>query len=66
MVAVASDGSDKSQVQQAYRLIFGREPETAELQIALQFLRKPAKGEMSRWEQLAQILLASNEMMYLD
>ena len=57
---------DKTRVTQAYRLLFGREPSREELMLALDFLAKPARGEMSRWEQYAQILLGSNEMMYVD
>lgn len=53
-------------VQNGYRLLFSRSPDSAELQLALAFLRKPASGGMSRWEQYAQILLASNEMLYVD
>lgn len=61
-----ADSSDAVRVQHAYRLLFGRDPEGTELQVALQFLRKPAAGEVSRWEQFAQVLLASNEMLYVD
>jgi hypothetical protein len=58
--------SDRSRVQRAYRILFAREPEKEELNVALKFLRKPATVEMSRWEQYAQVLLASNEMLYVD
>src|SRR5437867_266929 len=46
--------SDKERVQHAYRLLFGREPEGTELNLALEFLRKPGTPEMTRWEQYAQ------------
>ena len=79
-------GSERKRVQEAYQLLFNREPDREEMEIALKFLRKPAanaspspggegKGEgglpassggMSRWEEYAQILLASNEMFYVD
>ncbi len=58
--------SNKSRVEQAYRLLFSRDPEYVETKMALEFLRKPATAEMSRWEEYAQILLASNEMFYVD
>jgi hypothetical protein len=58
--------SDKSRVQRAYRILFARTPEKEELNVALKFLAKPATVEMSQWEQYAQILLASNEMLYVD
>jgi hypothetical protein len=58
--------SNRSRIQQAYQLLFAREPERAEVNVALEFLGKPPVGSMSRWEQYAQILLASNEMFYVD
>jgi len=58
--------SDKSRIERAYRLLFGREPEKAELKVALEFLRQPDPPTMSRWEQYAQVLLTSNEMLYVD
>jgi len=76
---------DTKRVREAYQLLFSREPDREEIQIALQFLQKrPAdvsssswregglpqadgpSGKMSRWEEYAQILLASNEMLYVD
>ena len=53
-------------IQNSYRLLFGREPEKSETELALAFLRKPDASEMSRWEQYAQLLLVSNEMLYVD
>ena len=58
--------SDKTRVRRAYGLLFGRVPEVRELKLALEFLRKPGTPEMTRWEQYAQLLLASNEMLYVD
>jgi len=52
--------------------IFGRPPEAEELSLGLDFLHRPAPAAdsktepPSRWEQYAQILLASNEAMYVD
>jgi len=57
---------DEARVQRAYWLLFGREPEPTELKLALEFLRKPGTSEVTRWEQFAQLLLASNEMLYVD
>ena len=58
--------SDRSRVEHIYELLFGREPDRTEMKLALEFLRKPATVEMTRWEQYAQMLLASNEMLYVD
>ena len=57
---------DGSRVRFAYRMIFGREPESLELELALGFLQRPSQSEVTRWEQYAQMLLASNEMLYVD
>ena len=43
-----------------------RSPEREEMKLALEFLRKPESNGLTRWERYAQMLLASNEMMYVD
>jgi hypothetical protein len=60
--------SDSERIAAAYRLAFGREPEARETELAERFLALPAKPDdkLTRWEQYAQVLLASNEMMYVD
>ena len=58
--------SDDARVTAAYRILFGRDPVSRELDIALRFLRKPNASDVTRWEQYAQLLLASNEMLYVD
>ncbi|MBI3416954.1 MAG: DUF1549 domain-containing protein [Verrucomicrobia bacterium] len=63
---VSPKESNELRVQRAYQLLFDREPSREESKLASDFLGKPASGELSRWEQYAQLLLASNEMMYVD
>jgi len=58
--------SDERRIQRVYRLLFARGPDRAETKLALDFLRRPAPAGMSRWEEYAQMLLASNEMFYVD
>jgi hypothetical protein len=58
--------SDDKRIHRAYRLLFGREPEKAETKLGLEFLCRPGPAEMPRWEQYAQLLLISNEMLYVD
>ena len=53
-------------VRRAYLLTTGRRPDSDEEAMALEFLSKPATSGMSRWEQYAQVLLVSNEMLYVD
>ncbi len=61
-----SASDDSSRIRQAYELLFAREPETEELAIAQEFLKQPAESDLTAWEQLAQALLATNEMLYVD
>ena len=58
--------SNPARVAHAYRLLFGRDPEEHELQLATRFLAKNDVSEISRWERYAQLLLISNEMLYVD
>jgi hypothetical protein len=59
-------GNDAGRVERAYQLLFGRKPDRVEMDLALQFVRKPDVSGMTRWEQYTQMLLASNEMIYVD
>jgi hypothetical protein len=61
-----SASDDASRIRHAYALLFAREPETEELAIAQEFLKQPAESTLTAWEQLAQALLATNEMLYVD
>jgi len=58
--------NDEDCVVQMYERLFARQPDRAEMKLALEFLRKPDAPGMTRWEQYAQMLLASNEMLYVD
>jgi mono/diheme cytochrome c family protein len=62
----ASD--DEQRVKAAYRVAFTRGPDPREVRVALAFLKLPARPEdkLTRWQQYAQVLLASNELMYVD
>ena len=61
----SADG-DAERIRNAYELLFARQPEAEEAALALDFLKQPAVQGLSPWEQLAQALLATNEMMWLD
>ena len=62
----ASAETDSARVANAYRILFCREPDRDELAVAVAYLNKPVTGDISRWEQYAQMLLVSNEMLYVD
>lgn len=62
-----SGADDAARIRHAYILLFAREPEAEELAIAREFLQQPAtEAGPNVWEQLAQALLATNEMLYVD
>jgi hypothetical protein len=58
--------TDETRIDRAYHLLFGRAPTAEETRLAVEFLQQPQSAAMSRWEQYAQILLASNEALYVD
>ena len=60
--------TDEERVAAAYAVAFGRAPEKAELDLALRFLRLPPQTDdkLTRGQQYAQVLLASNELLYVD
>ena len=60
--------TNEDRIKAAYRLAFNRLPAPRELSIGLVYLKLPAKPDdkLTRWEQYAQALLASNEVMYVD
>jgi hypothetical protein len=60
------DGGDEPRVRRAYQLLFARDPDRDELDLASEFLGKPSVTGMTRWQEYAQVLLASNEALYVD
>lgn len=62
-----SVGNDAARIRLAYELLFARAPEAGELSLAHKFLQQAAGDSgMTGWEQFAQALLATNEMLYVD
>jgi hypothetical protein len=62
----AMSNEDSKRVQLAYQILFGRSQNKTEEKLALKFLTSKQSGEITRWEEYAQMLLASNEMIYVD
>ncbi len=58
---------DQGRIDRAYRLLFSRSPSEGETQMGLQFLRteSPSDSELSPWERYGQVLMSSNEFMYV-
>jgi len=55
--------SEEARLTRMYQLAFGRAPDAQEKQWALDFVRESGP---SSWEQLAQVLLLSNEFAFVD
>ena len=53
-----------------YRLVFGRRPEVYETELGEKFVQAaaaaPADSALSPWAQYAQLLLLSNEFLFID
>ncbi len=58
----------ETQVHRIYQLLFARNADQQELAIADDFVsqQNPKTAKLSRWEQYAQVLLGSNEFLYVD
>jgi len=61
---------DQARIGGAFVLAFGRPPTDLEQELALEFLHAPMvsteRSGMSPWEQYAQVLLTSNEFLYIE
>jgi Protein of unknown function (DUF1553)/Protein of unknown function (DUF1549) len=63
-------GSDTERIQRAFKLAYGRGANAEEEQLFVAFLQgkdaDPMENRLTRWERVAQILIGSNEFMYVD
>jgi hypothetical protein len=63
----ANEPAPAKRIAALYRLAFSRAPTTAEIAMASEFVKvPPEKTGLSPWEQLAQVLLLSNEFAFVD
>jgi hypothetical protein len=58
-------GGGEARVQRAYWLLFGRPATADEVNLALAFLAEGQGGD-AQWGQYAQVLLGSNEFLFVD
>jgi len=62
--------SDTERIQRAFSLAYGRPATAEESQLFEAFLQgtdaDPSANRLTRWERLAQVLIGSNEFMYVD
>lgn len=76
-LAAECEGDDAERIRYAFALLYARQPSARELQLGLDYLAgrnqtaaeppSEANGDtLSRWEQYAQVLLSTNEFLYVD
>jgi hypothetical protein len=67
---VAGAATPEQRVAALYGLVLMRSPEPAEVQSALRFVTEVEAGgrgsQLTAWQQYAQVLLLTNEMMFVD
>jgi hypothetical protein len=64
---VGSEPEGARRVEALYRVVLARRPTQAETRLALDFVVGVSKGnQLGAWEQLAQVLLMTNEVMFVD
>ena len=59
-------GDEVERIRYAYRLLFGRPALNEEVEIALKILQTSTADSQAGWNDLAHVLLCSNEFVYLD
>jgi mono/diheme cytochrome c family protein len=67
-LSARTDGPDPAQrIAGLYRLAYSRSPTTDEVSLASEYVKAPAeKTGLTPWDQLAQVLLLSNEFAFVD
>jgi hypothetical protein len=65
-VPASGPDAEQRQIDRAYRLLYGRSASGTEVRLGLEFLMHSSVPGPTRWPQYAQVLLAANEMLYVD
>jgi len=63
---VSANGDPAKRIDRLYLLALGRHPNSDELALGLEFARQAGHSTQPIWEQYAQVLLLSNEFMFVD
>lgn len=60
--------SDMNRIRRGFQLAYGRPPAETELRLGIDYLsaEHDPENKLTRWETYAQVLLGSNELMYVD
>jgi hypothetical protein len=62
---LSAEPDDRARIDRAYYLLYGRPPADAEVRLGLAFVNG-GDDRSARWQQYAHMLLAANEMMFID
>jgi hypothetical protein len=57
--------ADSQRIERAYRLLYGRAPTDVETRLGMEFLQR-GDDHAARWQQYAHVLLAANELLFVD
>jgi hypothetical protein len=60
---LANEKDHAKKVQQLYRLLYGRQPQEAELTLAREFI---GAGSDVAWQRYVQALMLANEFVFVD
>ncbi len=64
---VAMEADAELRIARLYRLLFGRAPTPREVELGRRFVETPCEdASLAPWAKYAQVLLQSNEFMYVD
>jgi hypothetical protein len=70
---IAAAESEDARIRALYRVVYQRVPDDGEVALARRFVQRPeaalgtaTQETLSRWEKLAQVLLAANELAFVD
>ena len=65
---VISVNDPAARIEAIYRIVFQRNPSADEVAATVDFVSQPKDeaSQLSTWEQLSQLLLSSNELIYVD
>jgi hypothetical protein len=65
MTEAPNGEAERCRIERAYRSLYGRGATEAEIRLGLTFLTE-GDDHVARWQQYAHVLLAANEMLYID
>jgi hypothetical protein len=62
---LAADKDDRARIDRAYRLLYGRPPQAAEVDLGLSLVAGNVPAEQA-WQEYCHVLLCANEFIYVD